>query len=126
MEPVFEQELEFALKSVGKGHLTLKKEQMSALRHGCDGDDVFVWLPSGFGKSIVYECLPFLLDHKLGRVHACSCSVVLVVSPLVALMIDQVESLRRRGVDCAIMSDHEGVEKCLLVSEKHMNQYHLL
>ena len=42
-----------------------------------------------FGKSIVYGCLPFLFDHKLGR----STSVVLVVSPLVALMADQVSSL---------------------------------
>ena len=57
MELVFEQGLAFALKSVGKGHLTLKKEQLSALRHAYDGDDVFVLLPTEFGKSIVYECL---------------------------------------------------------------------
>lgn len=118
--------LVFALKSVGKGHLTLKKEQLSALRHAYDGEDVFVWLPTGFGKSIVYECLPFLFDHKLDRLRACSCNVVLVVSPLVALMIDQVESLRKRGVDRAVMSDREGVDKGLLVSEKHISQYHLL
>ena len=31
---------------------------------------VFVWLPTGFGKSICYwyTTLPFVFDHKLGRV----------------------------------------------------------
>ena len=114
----FDQGLTLALQRVGKGHLTLKEEQISAIRHVFDGMDVFVWLPTGFGKSIVYECLPFLFDHKLGR----STSVVLVVSPLVALMADQVGSLRRRGVACAIMSDHEGVDKSLLVAEKDLSQ----
>ena len=114
--PAFEQGLAFALQKVGKGHLTLKKEQVSAICCAYDQEDVFIWLPTGFGKSIVYECLPFLLDYKLNRVDGRTSSVVLVVSPLVALMIDQVQSLRTRGVACTIMNDHEGVEKCLLAS----------
>ena len=51
--------------------------------------------------------------------------MVLVVSPLVALMADQVGSLRRRGVACAIMSDHDGVDKSLLVAEKDLSKYSL-
>ena len=124
--PAFEQGLAFALRKVGKGHLTLKKEQVYAIRCAYEQEDVFVWLPTGFGKSIVYECLPFLFDYKLNRVDGRTSSVVLVVSPLVALMIDQVQSLRTRGVACAIMSDHEGVEKCLLASETDLGDYHLL
>ena len=124
--PAFEQGLAFALQKVGKGHLTLKKEQVSAIRCTYDLEDVFIWLPTGFGKSIVYECLPFLLDYKLNRVDGRTSSVVLVVSPLVVLMIDQVQSLRTRGVACAIMSDHEGVDKYLLASETDLSDYHLL
>ena len=52
--------------------------------------DIFVWLPTGFGKTVCFEVLPFMFDMKLGRVD----SLVVVVSPLVSLMIDQVRSLR--------------------------------
>ena len=52
--------------------------------------DIFVWLPTGFGKTVCFEVLPFMFDMKLSRVD----SLVVVVSPLVSLMIDQVRSLR--------------------------------
>ena len=75
-----------------------------------------MWLPTGFGKSLVYECLPFMSDHRANHVDGCAPSVVLVVSPLVALMVNHIESLHSRGVACAIMSDHEGVSKQLAIS----------
>ena len=54
-----EQRLAFALQKVGKGRLTLKEEQLSAIRSAYDQDDAFAWLLTGFGKSIEYKCLPF-------------------------------------------------------------------
>ena len=54
-----EQRLAFALQKVGKGRLTLKKEQLSAIRSAYDQEDAFTWLLTGFGKSIEYKCLPF-------------------------------------------------------------------
>ena len=69
-----------------------------------EGKDVFLWLPTGFGKSICYEILPFVFDVKLARMD----SVVIVVSPLVSLMTDQTRSLRSRGVKAAIMSSMGG------------------
>ena len=82
---------------------TLNVQQREAVKHVWDGKDVFVLVPVGFGKSI-YEVLPFLFDFKLGRVHGQTKSLVIVVSPLVSLMADQVSSLRHRGVEAAIMS----------------------
>ena len=45
-----EQRLAFALQKVGKGRLTLKKEQLSAIRSAYDQEDAFAWLLTGFGK----------------------------------------------------------------------------
>src|SRR6266487_888508 len=60
-------------------------------REGCQaalaGRDVLVVMPTGSGKSLCYQ-LPALLRDDL----------TLVVSPLVALMQDQVDALRARGV----------------------------
>ena len=73
-----------------------------------------VWLPTGFDKSICFECLPFVFDFKHNRTGSSSVrTTVSVVSPLVSLMIDQVESLRKRGVSAAILSGNEAVESLL-------------
>ena len=45
-----------------------------------------------------------MFDYKLELVSASKRSVVVVVAPLVALMVDQVQSLRAKGVEAAIVS----------------------
>ena len=69
-----------------------------------EGRDVFVWLPKGFGKSVCFQALPFVFDYKLGLVDAMKKSIVFVVAPLVALMVDQVQSLRSRHVKAVILT----------------------
>ena len=69
----------------------LKPEQPQAVRHIYKGRDVFLWLPTLFCKSICHEVLPFLLNCKLVKSES---SIVIIVSPLVSLMVDQVASLR--------------------------------
>ncbi len=59
--------ISYALKSIGKRSLLLKAEQKEALASLYQGQDTFVWLPTGYGKLICYECLPFLYDFKLKR-----------------------------------------------------------
>ncbi len=48
------------------------------------------------------------MEHKLGLVGAGKNSAVLVISPLVALMVDQVQSLRSCGVNASIMTSSSG------------------
>ena len=117
-DALFAKAVSHALSKVGKIGMDLKPEQMQAIRHLYEGRDVFLWLPTstGFGKSICYEILPFLFDFKLGQVDIKN-SMVLVVSPLLSLMIDQVSSLRVRGVSAAIMSGHKGVDEKLLAAD---------
>ncbi len=48
------------------------------------------------------------MDHKLGLVGAGKSSAVLVISPLVAFMVDQVQSLRRSCVNASIITSSSG------------------
>ena len=90
------------------------------------GRDVFVWLPTGYGKSLCYQALPFLMDSKRGFVNTDKRSAVFVVSPLVALMIDQVKSLRSRDVKCSVVTSSSGIEKDLLATRDSLSSDSLL
>ena len=115
----FASNVSHALSCLGRGSLRLKSKQESAIRAIYAGNDVFVWLPTGYGKSICYQVLPFLFDAKLGKIDSppTEQSVVIIVSPLVSLMVDQVTSLQSQKVGAAILSGNEGVDKKLLASE---------
>ena len=54
----------FSLGKLGLSHISLKKEQCSAILPVYLGQDVFVCLPTRYGKSMCYQCLPFLVDYK--------------------------------------------------------------
>ena len=55
---------------------------------------MFVVLPTGYGKSLCYGCLPAAFDSLRSEVK----SVVIVISPLVALMKDQVKVFQSKGL----------------------------
>ena len=122
----FSESLSFALSSLQMSHVSLKPEQRSSMKAIYDGHDVFLWLPTGYGKSLCYQALPFLMDFKRGVVTAESRSAVLVVSPLVALMIDQVKSLRSRDVKCSIVTSSSGIDKDLLATDSSLCEDSLL
>ena len=114
----------YALSCLKKKDLVLKPEQLAALEFIFQGKDVFVWFPTGFGKSVCYQALPFMFDHKLGR-STINRSVVLVVSPLVSLMVDQVNSLRAIGIGAAIMGIGQAggqLARELLVAERDVEE----
>ena len=66
-----------------------------------DGKDVFVWLPTGFGKSVCYE-LFLLMFHENPDRHN---SLVFIVSPLIPLMVDQVRCLCVSECPYALLKD---------------------
>ena len=120
MEQGFDTSVAYALSCLRRGDLQLKGKQLEAMKSIYEGRDVFVWLPTGYGKSICYHSLPFLLDHKLGRVSLPlnKRSVCLVISPLLSLMVNQVSSLREFGIGAAILSSNKGIDSSLLSTSK--------
>ena len=76
------------------GYPSVRAEQRVVLKAFLKGRDVFVSLPTGFGKSLCYAVLPGAFNMLRGVPE----SIAVVVSPLIALMRDQVLGLERRGV----------------------------
>ena len=65
-----DKELKLALCCIGERDCALKADQLDAIKCIYDVKDVFVRLPTGFGKSISYETQPFVFNYK----HSDSCS----------------------------------------------------
>ena len=89
---------------------TLKPEQRRSVEKFVAGNDVFVSLPTGFGKSLCYTLLPPVFDFLRGLE---SRSFVLVVSPLLALMMDQVAAITALGLTSTLVSDEESTPLAL-------------
>ncbi|XP_022807923.1 putative ATP-dependent DNA helicase Q1 [Stylophora pistillata] len=69
--------------------------------------DVFVNLPTGSGKSLIYQALPLVFDHVTDE----SGHIVIVVSPLISLMEDQVKYLRSLGLSAVNISSNFEVDR---------------
>ena len=59
--------------------------------------DVFLLFPTGYGKSVYYTTIPLIFDQLRGNIG----SVVIVVSPLITLIKDQVHSFNSKGLEAA-------------------------
>ena len=79
------------------GYHSMKPAQVEIILNFVRGRDVFAILPTGFGKSLCYACLPATFDgiDKKERGH----TIVVVVTPLLAIMKDQV----RKGANLAVI-----------------------
>jgi ATP-dependent DNA helicase RecQ len=75
------------------GHPAFRPGQDRAVAHVADGNDALVVMPTGHGKSICYQ-LPALARG----------GTTLVVSPLIALMKDQVDGLQARGIRATLIN----------------------
>ena len=94
------------------GYETFRAEQQSIVEHVIAGGDALVLMPTGAGKSLCYQ-VPALVREGVG----------VVVSPLIALMQDQVDALTELGVRAAFLNstqDWQGardVERAFLHGE---------
>ena len=82
----------------------LKPEQRTSIFQFASGNDVLVSLPTGYGKSLCYTLLPSVFDLLRGVKEK---SNVLVVSPMLALMKDQVASISEKGLSAVFISDKD-------------------
>ena len=102
------------------GYKQATPDQKKAIVAFVNGSDVFVSLPTGSGKSFCYWCLPDVFDEMNGKSGQ---SIVLVVSPLIALMMDQVASLSNRGIKAVhVTGIHEGKFQILFFSPEQLLQ----
>jgi ATP-dependent DNA helicase RecQ len=79
------------------GYSAFRGQQREIVDHVIAGGDALVLMPTGGGKSLCYQ-IPALARHRAGR------GVTLVVSPLIALMHDQVGALEEAGVNGAFLN----------------------
>ncbi|OGB06179.1 MAG: ATP-dependent DNA helicase RecQ [Burkholderiales bacterium RIFCSPHIGHO2_12_FULL_69_20] len=86
------------------GYGAFRGQQGAIIGRVCGGGDALVLMPTGGGKSLCYQ-VPAIARHRGGH------GVTLVVSPLIALMHDQVGALDEAGVKSAFLnSSLEGDE----------------
>ena len=80
--------------------MELRPNQLLVIKSFCAGNDVFVALPTGSGKSVCYWILPSLFK----TLHNKDRSTFIVISPLEALMKDQEQAVSRLGVKAIVGS----------------------
>ena len=81
----------------------LKKEQTEAIYSVLSGSDVLVVLPTNFDKSMIYQALLWLSVYLGQRTSP----IVLVISPLVAQMKNQVVLMKRKGINAAFIGEEQ-------------------
>ena len=97
------------------GHSRFRAGQEAPITAVLEGRDAVVLLPTGGGKSACYQ-VPGLVKARRGD------GTTLVVSPLIALMKDQVDALRGRGVQAAAINSHQEEEEQRRVVKAFLRQ----
>jgi ATP-dependent DNA helicase RecQ len=95
------------------GYTSFRGEQEAIVDHIVSGGDALVLMPTGGGKSLCYQ-LPALLRD----------GVAIIVSPLIALMQDQVDTLQQLGVSAAFLNSSLDTQAADAISDQLM-QGHL-
>ena len=93
------QELHSLLKT-HFGYDNFRPNQQEIIESVCRGDDALVIMPTGGGKSMCFQLPALALE-----------GVALVISPLIALMKDQVDALRANGIKAAYYNSTQPLEE---------------
>ena len=104
----------FAVLQEVFGYSAFRGAQEQIIDHVTAGGDALVLMPTGGGKSLCYQ-VPAIARHRGGQ------GVTLVVSPLIALMHDQVGALEEAGVHAAFLNSTLGSEEAAHVEREMMS-----
>jgi ATP-dependent DNA helicase RecQ len=86
------------------GYPQFRGHQADIVARVCQGGDALVLMPTGGGKSLCYQ-IPAIVRQRAGH------GVTLVISPLIALMHDQVGALDELGVPAAFLNSTQNWEQ---------------
>jgi len=85
------------------GYSEFRGPQRAIVDHVIDGGDALVLMPTGGGKSLCYQ-IPAIARQNAGH------GVTIVISPLIALMHDQVGALHEAGVSAAFLNSSQSFD----------------
>ncbi|MFF4797999.1 DNA helicase RecQ [Streptomyces sp. NPDC001351] len=91
------------------GYEAFRGEQEAVIEHVVTGGDAVVLMPTGGGKSLCYQ-IPALVRPGTG----------IVISPLIALMQDQVDALRALGVRAGFMNSTQDFDERRVVEAEYL------
>jgi ATP-dependent DNA helicase RecQ len=95
------------------GYTAFRGQQQAIVDHVTAGHDALVLMPTGGGKSLCYQ-VPAIARHRAGQ------GVTIVVSPLIALMHDQVGALEEVGVHAAFLNSTLSLEDTQRIEREMM------
>jgi len=93
------------------GYEQFRGPQQAIVDHVVAGHDALVLMPTGGGKSLCYQ-IPAIARQQAGH------GVTIVVSPLIALMHDQVGALHEAGVDAAYLNSSLSLDEAQAVEQR--------
>ncbi|MEV4077355.1 DNA helicase RecQ [Nonomuraea fuscirosea] len=91
------------------GYDSFREGQQEIIDHVVGGGDALVLMPTGGGKSLCYQ-IPALVRRGVG----------VVISPLIALMQDQVDALRALGVRAGFLNSTQSIDERQLVESEFL------
>ena len=93
------------------GYESFRGPQQSIIEHVGAGGDALVLMPTGGGKSLCYQ-IPAIVRQQAGH------GVTIVVSPLIALMHDQVGALHEAGVSAEFLNSTQTLEEAQEIEQR--------